>query len=240
MNPKKTVFLLFLFSIAMGYMEGAIVVYLREIFYPNGFDFPLEPITSGIALTEVLREAATMVMLLTIALLTGRTGTEKFGFFVFCFGIWDIVYYITLYFLLGWPESLLTWDILFLIPVTWVGPVLGPVINSLTMILLALLISRFTTQNPATRIIGREWLLLIAGALIVIVSYTEDYVSFMLEKFSFGAIFDPSKSDDLMDSATGYIPERFAWWIFAIGETLILSGVWLFHRRHSKRYPNTD
>jgi len=232
MKITKTIILLLLFSIAMGYMEGAVVVYLREIFYPAGFDFPLQPITPRIALTEILREAATMIMLITIAWLTGRTATERFGFFILCFAIWDITYYAVLWFLLGWPESLLTWDILFLIPVTWVGPVLGPVLNSLSMILLALLISRFTSRDATTRINRPEWLLLVLGSLIVIISYTEDYVSFMRGRFSILEIFFPSGTEPLMQYAAGYIPQSFSWWIFWIGQAFILGAVVMFYFRN--------
>lgn len=235
MNVRNTILYLTIFAIAMGYMEGAIVVYLREIFYPAGFDFPLQPISANIMVTEVLREAATMVMLITIALLTGRTKTERFGFFIFCFGIWDITYYIVLYLILGWPSSLLTWDILFLIPVTWVGPVLGPVINSASMILLGWLLSVFTTKNSGTKLFPLEWMLLIAGSMIVIISYTEDYVGFLRDAFSWWEIFIPADSSVLMDYATSYIPRTFSWWIFWIGEGLILAGIILFYRRNTLR-----
>ncbi len=234
MSIRATVIILTLFSLAMGYMEGAVVVYLREIFYPGGFEFPLRPITSHIALTEILREAATLLMLITIAWLTGRTRTERFGFFLFCFAVWDITYYIILYLLLGWPESVLTWDILFLIPVTWVGPVLGPVLNSLSMILLALLISHFTSKDRGIRIARAEWLLLILGSLVVIISYTEDYVGFMLGRFSFFEVLFPSDTERLMDHAMGYVPVSFAWWIFWAGQGMILLGIGMFWRRNRR------
>ncbi|MCB0806862.1 MAG: hypothetical protein KDC05_13780 [Bacteroidales bacterium] len=230
----RTLVVITAFSIAMGFMESAVVVYLREIFYPDGFRFPLQPITPHIAVTEILREAATLIMLVTAGMLTGRNAHERFGYFIFAFGIWDITYYLFLYFLLGWPESLLTWDILFLIPVTWVGPVIGPVINSLTMIALALMISHFTNTNSKTRIIGREWLLLILGSLVMIISYTEDYVSFLLQKFRFGELFNPSKPDIMMEYAMHYVPQSFAWWIFLVGQGLLVVALILFWRRNRK------
>ena len=229
---RNKILILVIFSIAMGYMESAVVVYLREILYPEGFDFPLKPITSNISLTEIIREAATMIMLITIAILTGRTKTERFGFFIFCFAVWDITYYIVLYLLIGWPESLLTWDILFLIPVTWVGPVLGPVLNSLSMILLAFMITYYTTKNNLVLINRVEWVLLITGSIIIIVSYTENYVGYMLQTFSFGELFIPSKSEELMEFASLYIPQSFAWWAFWTGQSSILAGIFLFYLRN--------
>lgn len=235
MRAPKTIFLLTIFSIAMGYMESAVVVYLREIFYPDGFEFPLRAITQHLAVTEIIREAATLVMLITIAMLSGRTKTEGFGFFIFCFAVWDITYYVVLYFLLGWPPSLFTWDILFLIPLTWVGPVLGPVINSISMILFALAIVHFTSVDRRARISALEWLLLVLGSVIVIISYTEDYAGFMRSEFSWGELLFPGDASQVMEFGAGYIPQTFAWWIFWLGESTILLAIVLFYRRNNKK-----
>ncbi|MBE0652575.1 MAG: hypothetical protein IH594_02185 [Bacteroidales bacterium] len=234
-NITEFILILTLFSIAMGFMESAVVVYLRRIYYPDGFNFPLQPIDGPIALTEILREVATMIMLITIAMLTGRTKTERFGFFIFAFGIWDIFYYVFLYILLGWPQSLFTWDILFLIPTTWVGPVLGPVINSLSMIALALLISKFTNHNRQVHIKSNEWILLISGSLVVIISYVEDYIGYLRGNFTFWEIFHPGRVDELMEYALDYIPVDFSWWIFIVGQLMITAGIVLFYRRNSVR-----
>ncbi len=137
MNPKTLTWVV-VFSIAMGYLEAAVVVYLRELYYPEGFDFPLKEMDMGIIVTELFREAATMIMLLSIGFLAAKRKIERLAYFVLPFAIWDIFYYVFLKVALGWPESLLTWDILFMLPVTWVGPVICPVINSLTMILLCM------------------------------------------------------------------------------------------------------
>ena len=39
---------LLLYAVAMGYLEAAVVVYLRAIYYPEGFSFPLKPMDAGI------------------------------------------------------------------------------------------------------------------------------------------------------------------------------------------------
>src|SRR5690348_14185303 len=106
-----------LFAIAMGFMESAVVIYLRKILYPGGFQFPLMPISNDLAMVEIFREAATMIMLVGIGILAGRSVKEKFAIFIFCFAVWDIFYYVFLKIFLDWPQSLMTWDILFLIPV---------------------------------------------------------------------------------------------------------------------------
>ncbi len=216
----------------MGFMESAVVVYLRELYYPDGFDFPLKPIGQNIGITEILREAATLIMLIIAGIIAGRTKTEKFGFFIYCFAIWDIFYYIFLKLLLGWPDSFMTWDILFLIPVTWVGPVLGPVINSLTMILLAVSISYYTNFSSTVKIKLTEWVLFITGSVVIIISYIEDYLDYMLDKFSFFDLINTSNMNDVNEYATNYIPLNFAWWIFIIGEVIILIAIYNFFVRN--------
>ncbi len=148
--------------------------------------------------------------------------------------MWDIFYYIFLKALLGWPASLLTWDILFLIPVVWVGPVIGPVINSLTMILLAMLISYFTDKNLATKIKSTEWLFLILGSIVIIISYTYDYTSYMLNEFSFTELISSSSSGEMLEYSAEYIPDRFIWWIYIVGEAILLTAIYLFISRNKK------
>ena len=233
-NTIRTIIYLTVFSIAMGYLESAVVVYLRMIFYPEGFTFPLKAIDQHTAIVEIFREAATLIMLAGAGIIAGRTRIEKFGFFLYCFAIWDIFYYVFLKLLISWPESMLTWDILFLIPVTWVGPVIAPVINSLTMIALALFISYFTDKNLSVRIKKSEWLLLIMGSLVTIISYTFDYLSFMLRRFSLSDFFDPSKQSEILENATGYIPQSFPWWIFIAGELILIFAIYTFIQRNRR------
>jgi len=128
-------FLLAMFAIAMAFLEAAIVVYLRGLFYPNGFTTTLGTFPIFYYGTEVFREAATIIMLAAVAVLSARRGWwERAAYFLFCFGMWDIFYYVWLYVLLDWPPSLLTSDVLFLIPVPWVAPVIVPVSVSVVMI----------------------------------------------------------------------------------------------------------
>ncbi len=230
---RKTLHLLLwltLFSMAMGFLESAVVVYLRELMYPGGFDFPLQPITDHLALTEIWREAATLIMLLTIALIAGRNRTEKFAWFLYCFAVWDIFYYVFLKVLLDWPASLLTWDILFLIPVTWTGPVIAPVIVSVTMILLALILIRFTDSGLTVRLHRPEWILLVCGALLVVLSFIWDYSGFILEHSSLREIWTVPR-DTLFDISLSYIPRRFNWWLFIVAELLLLFTTGLIYRR---------
>ena len=144
-----------IFAIAMGYLEAAVVVYLRELYYPNGFyikekvGFPfikfglveeLKPFSKKLILTELGREAATIIMLVTLSLIAGNSIKSYIAYFLILFGIWDIFYYVFLKVILGWPESLSTTDVFFLIPVPWIGPVWLPVLLSLIIISIGLII----------------------------------------------------------------------------------------------------
>lgn len=229
MKSLKTKMLwLISYSIAMGFLEAAVVVYLRKIYYPHGFQFPLTPIEPSIGLTEFLREAATIIMLLAIGILTGKNTSQKFGIFIFCFAIWDIFYYIFLKLLIGWPVSLLTWDILFVIPVPWVGPVLAPCIVSITMIVLAFSVIYFQEKGVDVHLKPKEWILMIMGSLVLILSFVEDYIKFCNVHKNDPAL--PGK-DALFHEISTYMPSYFNWWIFTAGEILIIAGILSFIKR---------
>jgi len=230
MNLRNKIITITLFGIAMAFMESAVVIYMREILYPDGFEFPLAPIPVDLAVTELIREVSTMVMLVTVAVLAARSFSTGFAWFIYTFAIWDIFYYLFLKVLIGWPESIMTWDILFLIPTTWTGPVLTPVLVSLTMILLALVILSQARKEKHTRILAREWAGLIVGSLVLILGFVFDYSQHMLAHFSVTGMLD-LKNPEVLEVATRYIPFRFPWWIFAIGELIILTFIGLYYRR---------
>ena len=217
---KRTLLWLTVFSIAMGYLETSVVVYLRAIYYPNGFNFPMANMSSVIAITELGRELATIIMLAGIGMVAGKNSTQRFAWFLYCFAIWDIFYYVFLKLLLNWPESLFTWDILFLIPLPWVGPVIAPVIISLSMILLALMLVFHNEKNPLLKFNFQEWLLLISGSLIVI-------ISFILDCYRCIHVY----KGEVLDAIAEYVPLQFDWWIFWTGEILILIAIALFYIR---------
>ncbi len=204
----------------MGYLETAVVVYLRAIYYPNGFDFPLVEMNPLLVVTELGREAATIIMLAGIGIIAGKNSTQRFAWFIYCFAIWDIFYYMFLKLLLNWPESFFTWDILFLIPLPWVGPVIAPVIISLTMILLALVLLYFNEKNTSLKINSKEWILFITGSLVIILSFIVDCYKYI-----------HSYNGEVMEAVLHYIPQHFEWWIFWIGELLILAAIVLFYVR---------
>lgn len=154
------------FAIAMAFLESAIVVYLRQLFHLSGdfmtvtppagsvwFSLPyftlLRPGSllsvlpdAQVANIEVWREVATMTMLLCVAWLSGSNLKSRFAHFIFAFGVWDIGYYAFLRLLLGWPASLRSLDVLFLIPGPWLAPVFLPMAISVVWIVGAVLMLR--------------------------------------------------------------------------------------------------
>ncbi len=211
---KRTIFAVLLFGAAFGYLEAAVVSYLRDLheparqqFHPGrpqGELFPLltldqvrasgavQPKTLAI---EIGREAATLLMLAAIALAVAHNVGQWAAAFAIAFGAWDIAFYVFLKVLLDWPASLFTWDILFLLPVPWVGPVIAPVIVSVVMIGAGIYhLSREAVGRPV--VIRRiQWLGIIGGAVVIIIAFALDY-------------------DHIMH---GGMPHGFNWGMFALG-----------------------
>jgi hypothetical protein len=219
-NWRRTAAALILFGISFGYLEAAVVVYLRAVYdpvrqklHPNrapGDLFPLIPANqlhqtapenSWLLGVEVAREAATIIMLASIALAAGRS--LWLPSFAIAFGTWDLFFYVFLKVLLHWPASLLTWDILFLIPVPWVAPVLAPCVVSVTIICAGLI----ALARPF-RMLPAHWAVMTLGGALILLSFMWDYRNLM----------------------AGGLPRPFAWWLFAAGE---LAGVAAF--AHAER-----
>jgi len=198
-----------LFAVMMGLFEAAVVVYLRRLWELGEIDVAHASLGNRLILTEVLREAASLGMIATVAWLAGRRGLERLALGSIIFGIWDILYYVDLHLLIGWPSSFFDWDVLFLIPRPWIGPVLAPVAVSLALIVCGFLVIRREERLPV-RPTGRSWILAFAGGGVVV-------ASFLLPTVPATATADP----------TG-----FSWPIFGAGLAIALAG---FAHAHSRR-----
>jgi hypothetical protein len=209
-------------AIAMAFVESAVVIYLRELYYPAGFQFPMVIMTGKIAGTEFLREIATLIMLLSMGYLTGTNARERFAWFIYSFAIWDIFYYVFLKLILNWPESWFTWDVLFLVPVVWTGPVLAPLLVSLTMIALAFTLLHMHSRPGSGKIHRPAVWCIITGSVLVFLSFIWDFLSFMNLHYSVSEAVKPG-------IATGallqYIPRSFNWPLLILGELCIFSGI---------------
>jgi len=213
------------FFIAMAYLESAVVVYLRALYYPEGFDFPLVPMDATLVGTELGREAATILMLLAVASLVTRRALERFAWFCYGFGVWDIFYYVWLKVLLGWPATLADRDLLFLLPVPWVGPVWAPCAISLGLIATALVLLRGRSRDPAFRVPASAWALLIGGALLMVLSFTLEPL-----QRSFGVESLMDGHAQALTNGREYVPERYPWPWFAAGFVMAVMGLWRMSR----------
>lgn len=222
MNTKIRWLAVVLFATAMAWVEAAVVFYLRtmidriEPYQPT----PL-PIFGGLGKAELVREFSTLVMLSTVGFLAGNNRRSRFGYFLIAFGIWDIFYYVFLKILTGWPHSLADWDILFLLPLPWWGPVWAPVSIALVMILWGTLASQHESYSSHT-VSGWNWGLMAAlGALIALYVFMSD-------------AFHTSRAGG---SLRKMLPDSFDWKLFSVGLLLMtlpsLSQIFHLATRHS-------
>lgn len=200
---RQRVIWLAVFTAAFAYIESSIVVYLREIYFPGGFAFPflLEP--DRLAAIELGREVCTILVLWGAGTLMGRDAWERFLWFCATFAVWDILYYFWLKVLVDWPESLLTLDVLFLVPIPWVAPVLAPLLIAVSMMIVPVWFLRLKARGATLTFPAWQWLLAIGGGMVCILSFTLDYTA-VLE---------------------GRMPEPFKWWLFLLGLAMAWAAV---------------
>lgn len=193
------------FAVAFALVEAAVVVYLRALYYPEGFNFPVKPPPADMAHIEVWREAATLLMLGAAGALAGQNGWRKFAFFMYAFGLWDIFYYVWLKVFTGWPASVTTPDILFLIPVAWWGPVLAPCIVAVSLCVSAAVIVWLDGRGKVFHCKPLDVALVAIGAGIILYTFMAD-----------ASVID-----------AGQNPPPYRWTLFWAGELL---GVFAFVR----------
>jgi hypothetical protein len=135
--------LLAVFGIAMAHFEGVVVVYLRKalgMLDSESNKESIEKFPRRYLKIEMTREAATIIMLVIIAYISGVTWIERGIFFLWTFAFWDLFYYLSLYLLIKWPPTLTTIDVLFLIPKPWIAPVWFPIsVSGITILVIFVL-----------------------------------------------------------------------------------------------------
>lgn len=228
---QSNIFALILFSVAMGFLEAIVVVYVRELYYPEGFEFPLKALPPKIVAIELVREMTTLLMLGSVAWISGKSFVRRLLVFIFTFGIWDILYYVALKIFLGWPVSVFTWDILFLIPITWTSPVLAPVICSVVMILMALVLEWFRKKGKLLKFLWYELALLFTGAFVIFYTFIYDVGSIIISGNFLPDFLTLAEDPDFLNELTSYFPDDFQWGLFVLGLLIILAGNALIIRR---------
>jgi len=195
---QKNLILVGIFAVAMAYLESAVVVYLRAMYGIEDLIRDINFVPDKYTFIEIGREAATVLMLAMIAVIAGASRPKKLGYFFLSFGIWDIFYYIWLLVFIEWPKSLLEWDVLFLIPLPWWGPVIAPVLISALLIFAGyMLITKIKYQITII-----DWTLLGLSILILLYTFMEDSIKIIL-----------SGTGDL----TTVRPTSFNWILFIAG-----------------------
>jgi len=238
-NLTNTIILLIVFSIAMGMLETIVVVYLRMLYYSEGFNFPLKLINSKVYGIELLRELSTLLMLGSISCLAGKKFYVRLAYFLLTFATWDIFYYIWLKVLLNWPATILDWDVLFLIPIVWVGPVLAPIICSMVMLMISGYIFFLDRKGISIKFIFHEWLIILLGSSMIFYTFIIDYSSLVLQDGLLNQFFILSTNDEFQQRLMKYIPHGYQWIWFGLGITLILFAFSLIVQRYLSNKSNS-
>jgi hypothetical protein len=201
---------LWVLALAFGWIEASVVVYLREIYVrevslqgPNywaGLQVTLVSLPGHLVVVEMVREACTLLLLGAVAWLAGRRPADRAGAFLLSFGIWDLTYYAALKLIVGWPDSLSAWDILFLIPLPWVAPMWAPA--TIATFFVAAGSYLFWTSERERRYRWPDIGVLVASVLLTI-------AAFLVE------------SRAAIDHR---VPEAFPVWLFGAG--VVLGAVW--------------
>ena len=204
--------LVVVFAIGMAWVEAATVYYLRVMvdrldpYQAN----PL-PMSGILEQVELAREAATLVMLLTIGMLAGRTARTRLGYTAIAFGVWDVSYYVFLKVICDWPKSLFDWDVLFLLPLPWWGPVLAPVCIALLMIVWGTLVSQRAVRGPARSVASTLcWRLNWIGIGLALCVFMADSLRTVHEG---------------MEATRTVLPTAFNWSVFVVALALMAAPV---------------
>jgi hypothetical protein len=202
-----------LFAVAMAWFESATVYYLRVLVdRVQPYQLVPLPVHGALGPVELVREAATLVMLLAVGMLAGRSWRTKIGYAVVAFGVWDVFYYVFLRLMSGWPSSVLDWDILFLLPLPWWGPVLAPVSIALLMIAWGTIVTQLDDRHPALAIPPHPWVACWLGIVLALYVFMADALRVL---------------DQGPDAVRLVLPTAFNWRLFAV--SLIMMSAPLAH-----------
>jgi hypothetical protein len=230
MNNGKRWLVVVMYAAAMAWVESAVVYYLRTMLNRiEPYQAEPLPIIGGLGTAELVREAATLVMLLMVGVLAGRNWRSRLGYSAIAFGTWDIFYYVFLKVLCDWPNSLLDWDVLFLLPLPWWGPVLAPVSIALLMILWGTLASGWDIRPTGRSSEWIAWLLNFLGMGLALYVFMADTLRVAPQG---------------IDALRNLLPEWFNWPLFCVSLVLmaapILQLLWQLHKQSIENRPQLD
>lgn len=216
LHPRHPLVWLALYAIAMACVEASLVVYLRELYYQGDRRaiFPLRLMSNEHLASEFVREAATLLMILSVAWLAEKSAMRRFAAFVCVFGLWDIFYYVWLKAFIGWPVSFTEWDVLFLIPWPWFGPWMAA---TAIAVLFAAWGGWVLSGIGTPQLNRRAVLLFIGGALAALAAFLLPGWPLLAQ----GA-----------EGFRGYVPNSFAWWLYVPGWLAMAAGLIATRRMH--------
>jgi hypothetical protein len=189
-----------LYAMAMAWVEAAVVVYLRKLIdHVDPYQSNPLPVIGNLGMVELVREAATLVMLFAVGTLAGRNWRARLGYAAIAFGVWDIFYYVFLKLICGWPATCLDWDILFLLPLPWWGPVLAPMCIAALMIGWGTLASQTARPSGSPATAWRMWTLNAIGVALALYVFMAD------------ALREAGRGTDALRTL---LPSRFHWPLF--------------------------
>jgi hypothetical protein len=210
-NARVRWLLVVIFATAMAWVESAVVYYLRSLIHRiEPYQSNPLPVAGGFGFAEAVREIATMVMLLTVGILAGRNWKSRLGYSAIAFGVWDIFYYVFLKVMCGWPHSLLDWDILFLLPLPWWGPVLAPVSIALLMIAWGTVVSSWRIERARNGCEWRAWGLNSLGVILALYVFMADSIRV---------------ANRGLDALRDVLPQWFNWPLFCAALALMAAPV---------------
>jgi len=205
------------FAIAMAFLEAAVVVYVRQIYYPEDprVIFPLNMLSPHHLSIEWVREAATLIMIVSVAWLVEKSFMRIFAAFVYIFGLWDIFYYLWLKLSIGWPVSWLEWDILFLIPWVWLGPWIAPALIAALFVVWGGWVLRSSQSFRFSYLSGSVFFV---GASLGLATFLQPAAPFLSQG---------------VDAYSQFMPGEFWWWLFIIAYALMVGSLLLVLRSAS-------
>ena len=210
-TPTRTRWLLVVvFAIGMAWVEASSVYYLRAMIdRVNPYQPDPLPMHGALEQIELVREAATLVMLVAIGALAGRTWLTMLAYTTIAFGVWDIFYYVFLKVICDWPKTLFDWDVLFLLPLPWWGPVLAPVCIAILMIVWGTLVAQHRAKDPLSRM-PASWCMGLLGVAVALYVFMGDSLRAL---------------DQGIDAARSVLPHAFNWLGFVVALALMTAPV---------------
>jgi hypothetical protein len=211
-TPGRTRWVLVVvFAVGMAWVESASVYYLRmSVDRLNPYQIDPLPMRGALERVELVREAATLVMLLAIGSVAGWTWLTRLGYTAIAFGVWDIFYYVFLKLICDWPKSLSDWDVLFLLPLPWWGPVLAPACVAALMIVWGTLVTQPAVKDPAGLVTPNSWLLSLLGIVLALCVFMADSLRSVPQG---------------LDAAKNVLPQAFNWPAFVVALALMATPV---------------